>query len=82
MPRKESELFEILTEIFVEVLAVDPEKITPEASLEFDLGMDSLGKTEVLMALEERFDTEIPETELRSCVTVNDVVRMLMKEGL
>ena len=82
MPRKESDFFEILTEIFVEVLAVDPEKITPEASLEFDLGMDSLDKTEVLMALEERFDAEIPETELRSCVTVNDVVRMLVKEGL
>ena len=52
--------------IIVSQLNVSEEQVTPEASFIDDLGADSLDQVELVMALEEEFDTEIPEEEARS----------------
>ena len=48
--------------------------ITPEASFIDDLGADSLDIVELIMALEEEFDLEIPDADAEKVVTVSDVV--------
>ena len=57
-------------DIIVEQLGVTPEKITPEASFIDDLGADSLDTVELVMALEEEFETEIPDEEAEKITTV------------
>ena len=52
--------------IIVSQLNVSEEQVTPEASFIDDLGADSLDQVELVMALEEEFDTEIPEEEAKS----------------
>jgi acyl carrier protein len=57
-------------EIIVEVLGVDPSAVTLEARFGDDLEADSLDLVELMMAIEERFDIEIPEEELADVATV------------
>ena len=52
-----------MKDIIVEQLGVDADKVVPEASFIDDLGADSLDTVELIMAIEEEFDTEIPEEE-------------------
>ena len=52
---------EKVKEIIVEQLGVDPAQVTPEASFVNDLGADSLDTVELVMALEEEFNLEIPD---------------------
>lgn len=59
--------------IIVEQLGVKPEDIKAEASFIDDLGADSLDTVELVMALEEEFDTEIPDEEAEKIKTVQDV---------
>jgi len=56
----------------VEVLAVEPSKITVEATFGDDLGADSLDLVELVMALEETFDIEVAEDELKEIKTVGE----------
>ena len=56
--------------IVAEQLGVDAEKITNESSFIDDLGADSLDTVELVMALEEEFDTEIPDEEAEKITTV------------
>jgi len=65
----DNELFEKVKGIIVEQLAVKM-----EASFIDDLGADSLDIVELIMALEEEFDTEIPDADAEKIVTVGDVV--------
>jgi acyl carrier protein len=58
------------TEIVVEVLGVDASAVTLEARFGDDLEADSLDLVELMMAIEERFDIEIPEEELADVATV------------
>ncbi len=64
------ENFERFKKCTVEILSVDIEKITPEASFENDLEADSLDVVELIMALEEEFGIEIPEEELEGIETI------------
>jgi acyl carrier protein len=57
-------------EIIVEVLGVDASAVTPEARFGDDLEADSLDLVELMMAIEERFDIEIPEEDLEGVATV------------
>ena len=57
-------------EIIVEVLGVDSSAVTLEARFGDDLEADSLDLVELMMAIEERFDIEIPEEELEGVATV------------
>lgn len=68
------EIFDKVKEIIVEQLGVAESAVTLEASFIDDLGADSLDIVELIMALEEEFDTEIPDSDAEKIVTVGDVV--------
>ncbi len=68
------EIFEKVKKIIVEQLGVAETSITMEASFIDDLGADSLDIVELIMALEEEFDMEIPDSDAEKVVTVGDVV--------
>ncbi len=59
--------------IIVEQLGVSMEEVNPQASFIEDLGADSLDIVELIMALEEEFDMEIPDEDAEKIQTVNDV---------
>ncbi|MDI6618452.1 MAG: acyl carrier protein [Clostridiales bacterium] len=67
-------VFDKVKEIIVEQLGVDPEDVTTESSFVDDLGADSLDIVELIMALEEEFDIEIPDEEAEKFPTVGKVV--------
>ena len=60
--------------IIISQLNVSEEQVTPAASFIDDLGADSLDQVELVMALEEEFDTEIPEEEAEKLQTVGSVI--------
>ena len=60
--------------IIVDQLGVEEELVTPEASFVDDLGADSLDTVELVMALEEEFETEIPDEEAEKITTVQQAV--------
>ena len=62
--------FETFKRCAVEVLQVSPEQVTTEAKFADDLDADSLDLVELVMALEEAFDIEVPEEELEGIETV------------
>lgn len=66
-------------EIIVEQLGVDADKVVPSASFIDDLGADSLDTVELIMALEEEFDGEIPEEEAAKIATVQDAIDFVSK---
>ena len=68
------EIFDKVKSIIVEQLGVTDTSVTMEASVIDDLGADSLDIVELIMALEEEFDTEIPDADAEKIVTVGDVV--------
>ena len=68
------DIFEKVKEIIVEQLGVADTAVTLEASFIDDLGADSLDIVELIMALEEEFDIEIPDADAEKVVTVGDVV--------
>ena len=68
------EVFEKVKAIIVEQLGVTETTVTMEASFIDDLGADSLDIVELIMALEEEFDIEIPDADAEKIVTVSDVV--------
>ncbi|MFH0930481.1 MAG: acyl carrier protein [Candidatus Zixiibacteriota bacterium] len=65
---------EKVKEIIVEQLGVDPAQVTPEASFVNDLGADSLDTVELVMALEEEFNLEIPDEEAEKISTVGQTI--------
>ena len=71
------EVFEKIKGIIVEQLGVAETAVTMEASFIDDLGADSLDIVELIMALEEEFDMEIPDADAEKVVTVGDVVEYI-----
>ncbi|UAA40410.1 acyl carrier protein [Paraneptunicella aestuarii] len=69
-----SNIEERVTKIIVEQLGVKEEEVKPEASFVDDLGADSLDTVELVMALEEEFDTEIPDEEAEKITTVQAAI--------
>ncbi len=69
-----SSVDERVKKIVVEQLGVGEEQVTPEASFVDDLGADSLDTVELVMALEEEFDTEIPDEEAEKITTVQQAI--------
>ena len=66
-------------EIIVSQLGVDAEKVVPSATFVDDLGADSLDTVELIMAIEEEFDCEIPEEEAANISTVQEVIDYVSK---
>ena len=71
------EIFEKVKGVIVEQLGVAEGNITMKASFIDDLGADSLDIVELIMALEEEFDIEIPDSDAEKVVTVGDVVEYI-----
>ena len=64
-------------DIIVDQLGVDEKQVTLEASFVDDLGADSLDTVELVMALEEEFDIEIPDEEAEKIATVQDATNYI-----
>ncbi|PSO59194.1 MAG: acyl carrier protein [Cyanobacteria bacterium QH_2_48_84] len=68
------EIFERVQKIVAEQLEVDKSEVQPEANFANDLGADSLDTVELVMALEEEFDVEIPDEAAEQIATVQAAV--------
>jgi acyl carrier protein len=66
--------FERVRRVVIKKLDVSEEQVTPEAAFQEDLGADSLDVVELVMALEEEFDVEIPDEDAEKIKTVGDTV--------
>jgi acyl carrier protein len=71
------EVTQRLKEIIAEQLGISEEEIVPEASFVDDLGADSLDLVELIMALEEQFDTEISDEDAEKIQTVQDAINYI-----
>lgn len=69
-----STIKERVMKLVCEQLGVKEEEVTPEASFVEDLGADSLDTVELVMALEEEFETEIPDEEAEKITTVKEAI--------
>jgi len=65
---------ERIRKIIAEQLGVEEEDVVPDASFVEDLGADSLDTVELVMALEEEFDIEIPDSDAEKIRTVQDAI--------
>ena len=75
---KMNEIEERVKKIVVEQLGVKPEEVTVDASFVDDLGADSLDTVELVMALEEEFETEIPDEDAEKIITIKDAVAYIV----
>ena len=72
-------IFDEVKEVVVEQLNVNPDEVTLEADFVEDLGADSLDVVELVMALEEKFEIEIPDEDAEGIKSVKDVVDYIEK---
>jgi len=73
----EEEIFEKVTTILKNQLSIDNKEVKLESQLIDDLGADSLDLVEISMALEEEFSIEVPDYQVESIHTVEDVVKFI-----
>ena len=69
-----------MIDIIVEQLSVEREKVVPNASFVDDLGADSLDLVELIMAMEEGFDVEIPDEDAEKIGTVQQAIDYIVKK--
>ncbi len=70
----DEQIFEKVKSIVVDQLSVEADKVVPAANFQNDLGADSLDTVELVMALEEEFDVEIPDEAAESITTIQAAV--------
>ena len=75
-------MLEKMKEIIADQLGVSEDEVTLEASFKEDLDADSLDLFELVMALEEEYDVEIPSDDLAELNTVGDVINYLKDNGV
>lgn len=75
-------MLEKMKEMVADQLNVDAEEITAETSFKDDLGADSLDLFELVMALEEEYNVEIPSEDLEKLTTVGAVMDYLKSKGV
>ncbi|MCF8131887.1 MAG: acyl carrier protein [Cyanobacteriota bacterium] len=73
--------FEKVREIVAEQLSVDAAEVKEESNFQNDLGADSLDTVELVMALEEAFDIEIPDEAAEKIATVGDAVTYILEKA-
>lgn len=73
------DLFEKIKAIIIDQLGADEDKVTLNSSFVDDLGADSLDIVELVMALEEEFDMQIPDEEAEKIRTVGDAVKYIQE---
>ena len=74
--------FEKLKDIIVDVMGCNPDEITMDTTFVDDLGADSLDLFELVMALEEEYNVEIPSEDLEKLTTVGAVMDYLKSKGV
>ncbi|MEI6633781.1 MAG: acyl carrier protein [Chlamydiota bacterium] len=72
-----SDIAQRVKDIVVEQLGVNSDEVTPDASFIDDLGADSLDTVELVMALEEEFDAEIPDEDAENLKTVGEAIKYI-----
>ncbi|MEB3181337.1 MAG: acyl carrier protein [Nostocaceae cyanobacterium] len=70
----QAEIFDKVKKIVAEQLSVAADTVTPQSNFQNDLGADSLDTVELVMALEEEFDIEIPDESAEKITTVQEAV--------
>ena len=70
-------MLEKITQILVETANVDAAKVTKEATLKEDLGIDSLDSVEMVLELENEFDVKLDDDEISHLITVGDVMDLV-----
>lgn len=70
-------MVEKIKELVAENLGVEASAVTENASFKEDLGADSLDLFEMVMALEEEYDMEIPTEDLEQITTVGEVIKYI-----
>lgn len=71
------ETFDKVKEILVEQLDIDEAKVEMDSDIVSDLGADSLDVVDLVMTLEDEFDTEIPDEDVEELKTVADIVKYI-----
>ena len=69
------DIFEQIKKILCDQLDLDEEQVTEDSEVIYDLGADSLDIVDLVMTLEEEFDTEIPDEDIENLRTVGDIVK-------
>ena len=77
-----SNVEERVKKIIAENLGVEESQLVPEASFVEDLGADSLDTVELVMALEEQFETEIPDEDAQKILTVQDAINYVNEKAV
>ena len=75
------ELFAKIKSIVADKLSISEDQITEEASFIEDLGADSLDTVELVMALEDEFDLDIPDDEAEKLTTVGKVIEYVLNKA-
>ena len=71
------EIFDKLKELVVDQLGVEEDEVTMEASMQDDLGADSLDLVDLVMSVEEEFGVKVADEELENIKTVGDIVNYI-----
>lgn len=69
--------FEKIRDIICEVLNIEPDEVTMSTAIVDDLGADSLDVFQIIMAIEEEYEIEIPQEEAEKLKTVGDAVEAI-----
>lgn len=72
-------VFDKIKELIVEQLGVEEDVVTPEASIQDDLGADSLDVVDLIQTIEDEYDLSIPDEAVEEIKTVNDIVNYVEK---
>lgn len=72
-------IFEDVRDVVVEQLSVEADAVKLESKIIEDLGADSLDVVELIMALEEKFEVEIPDADAEKLLSISDVVSYIEK---
>ena len=71
------EIFDKLKELVVDQLGVEEDELTMEASMQDDLGADSLDLVDLVMSVEEEFGVKVADEDLENIKTVGDIVNYI-----
>ena len=77
---QQEEIFAKVRTIVADQLSVEAAEVKPESNFQNDLGADSLDTVELVMALEEAFDIEIPDEAAEGIATVGDAVKYIVEK--
>jgi acyl carrier protein len=73
--------FKELQELAAEILGVEPEQVQMNVSFQRDLAADSLDLVELIAAVEDKYDVELPEAELEKMKTIGDLWKFLEEKA-